>query len=126
MATHVDEIKRLFAYHYWATHKLLTVVGALTPEEYSREVAGSYGSIRNTLVHTLSAEWGWLDRCGGTPRGPRLQAEDYPTGEYLVDAWTRVEGYVGSFLATLRDDDLARTVEYSFDPSKKHASTVEE
>src|SRR3954463_2541435 len=61
MPTHVDELERLFGYHYWATHKLLKVVATLTDEEYARDVAGTYGSVRNTLVHTLSAEWGWLD-----------------------------------------------------------------
>ena len=36
------------------------MVGAmqtLTPEEFTRSVAGSYESIRNTLVHVLSAEY---------------------------------------------------------------------
>jgi uncharacterized damage-inducible protein DinB len=113
MSTHVDEIKRLFAYHYWATHKLLKVVGALTPEEYSREVAGTYGSVRNTLVHTLSAEWGWLDRCGGWPRGEKLNADQYPTPASLIEQWAKVEAKVNEFLATVTDDQLNGVVEFT-------------
>ena len=64
-----SDLRRLYDYNYWANGKLLAVVSQLTPEEFTREVSGSYGSIRNSLVHVLSAEWGWLDRCGGRARG---------------------------------------------------------
>ena len=113
MPTHVDEIKRLFAYHYWATHKLLEVVGALTPEEYSREVAGTYRSVRNTLVHTLSAEWGWLDRCGGWPRGEKLNPDQYPTPQSLIDQWAKVEDKVNEFLADTTPEQLNGVVEFA-------------
>lgn len=115
--THVDEIKRLFGYHYWATHKLLTVVATLTPEEYGREVAGTYGSVRNTLVHTLSAEWGWLERCGGWPRGDKLNPEQYPTPATLIDQWTKVEGKVNEFLAGISPEQLDGVVEFKIGPT---------
>jgi uncharacterized damage-inducible protein DinB len=109
-----DDLRRLFDYHYWATHELLAVVAPLTPDEFTRDVAGSYGSVRNTLVHVMSAEWGWIDRCGGTPRGERLQAERYPTPESLVEEWTRVEGYARDFLAAVSEEQLAGEVEFRF------------
>jgi uncharacterized damage-inducible protein DinB len=68
--------------------------------------------VRNTLVHVLSAEWGWLGRCGGPERGPALKPEDYPTVESLVRTWRTVEGHVREFLATLKDEDLARDTEF--------------
>src|SRR3954466_10210266 len=117
MATHVDEIKRLFAYHYWATHKLLNVVAALTVEEYTRELAGSYGSVRNTLVHTLSAEWGWLDRCGGWPRGDKLNADNYPTPASLIEQWATVEAKMNEFLAEVTEEQLNGVVEFTIGAS---------
>jgi uncharacterized damage-inducible protein DinB len=110
---HVRDLERLYDYHYWANARLLGVVSQLTPEQFTQSVAGSYGSVRNTLVHVLSAEWGWLERCGGPARGERLKPEDYPTVESLVQAWTRVEGYVRGFLSGLGDDDLARGIEFT-------------
>jgi uncharacterized damage-inducible protein DinB len=68
----------IFDYSYWANEKLFRVVGSLAPEEFTRHVAGSYGSVQNTLVHALSTEWGWLDRCGGLQRGSRLEPENIP------------------------------------------------
>ena len=56
---------------YWANRKLFEVFSQITPEQFTQPVSASYGSIRNTLVRMMSTEWGWLDRSGGTPRGPR-------------------------------------------------------
>src|SRR5258705_2038163 len=82
----VADVQELYSYGNWANRKLLDALAALTDEEFSRTVGGSYGSIRNTLVHALSAEWGWLGRCGAQPdRGARLQSEDYPTIQSVVD-----------------------------------------
>ena len=108
----VKDLERLYDYGYWANKKLLAVVSQLTPEQFTRTVAGSYGSVRNTMVHTLSAEWGWLDRCGGHERGPALKGDDYPTVESLLETWVRVEGWVRAFLAELNDEELDRKVEY--------------
>jgi uncharacterized damage-inducible protein DinB len=65
----VKDLERLCDYGYWANHEILAVAAHLTPEQFRQTVAGSYGSVRNTMVHILSAEWGWLDRCGGHERG---------------------------------------------------------
>lgn len=109
----VSDLERLYDYSYWANRKLFRVISQLTPEQFTGTVAGSYGSIRNTLVHTMSAEWGWLDRCGGTKRGPQLKAEDYPTFESVLQTWTEVETYVREFLSGLKDEDLSRNVDFT-------------
>ncbi|HEY9517785.1 MAG TPA: DinB family protein [Gemmatimonadales bacterium] len=109
----VSDLERLYDYHYWANRKLLGVVAWLTPEQFTRRVAGSYGSVRNTLVHVLSAEWGWLDRCGGPKRGERLNPEDYPTVDSVTQAWMRVEGYMRDFLSRLEDEALGRNIEFA-------------
>lgn len=109
----VKDLERLFEYGYWANRKLFDVIAKLSPEELTRQAGGSYGSVRNTLVHALSAEWGWLERCGGRPRGPALKADDYPTFESLRTKWAEVERYVREFLSTLKDEDLERVVEFA-------------
>lgn len=120
----VKDLERLYDYGYWANTKLLGVVSQLTPEEFTRAVAGSYGSVRNTLVHVLSAEWGWLDRCGGHKRGPALAPDDYPTVDVLVRSWSRVEGYVRDFLSSLKDEDLARVVEFTTPRGEKRTGIL--
>ncbi len=72
----VDHLRRVYDYNYWANEKLLGVVKQLTPQEFTRSVAGSYGSIRTTLVHVLSAEWGRPEAAVATwrPSAPRACA----------------------------------------------------
>ena len=108
----VKDLEGLYDYGYWANKKLLQAVSPLTPEQFTQVVAGSYGSIRNTLVHILSAEWGWLSRCGGPERGPALKPTDYPTVETVVHTWGTVEANVRAFLSKLKDEDLVRQAEY--------------
>ena len=109
----VEHLKALFDYSYWANSGLRDVLSHVTTEQFTQPVAGSYGSIRNTMVHMVSAEWGWLERCGGATRGPALNAQDYPTVTALFDQWRYVEARVREFLSTLQDDDLGRVVEFT-------------
>jgi uncharacterized damage-inducible protein DinB len=120
----VKDLERLYDYSYWANRKLFQVASQLTPEQFTQKVAGSYGSIRNTLVHVLSAEWGWLERCGGPRRGPALKPDDYPTLESLVEVWSRVEGDAREFLAKLKDEDLTRTVEFTNPRGEKRSGVL--
>jgi uncharacterized damage-inducible protein DinB len=117
----VADIQHLYDYSCWANDRLLAVVSELSPDQFTQIVAGSYGSIRNTLVHILSAEWGWLDRCGGPPRGQRLKAEDFPTVESLKELWTRVQGDMRALLASLTEADLARHVDFAFGTGPKQS-----
>lgn len=117
----VSDLERLYDYHYWATKQLIGVVSQLTSEQFTQSVAGSYGSVRNTLVHVLSAEWGWLERCGGPARGERLNPQDYPTVDTLIGAWVRVEAYMRAFLSGLKEDDLPRDVEFAIGGGPKHS-----
>src|SRR2546421_2074670 len=108
----VADLQTLYDYTYWANNRLFAVINELTPEQFTQNVAGSYGSIRNTLVHMMSAEWAWIDRCGGPARGPALKAEDFPTFDSIVEQWTIVESYAREFLGTLNDADLQRIIEF--------------
>lgn len=109
----VQDLEALFDYSYWANARLRDVLSQVTPEQFTQPVAGSYGSIRNTMVHILSAEWGWLERCGGAARGPALNAENFPTVSSVFDLWRYVESRLREFLSTLEDTDLDRVVEFA-------------
>jgi uncharacterized damage-inducible protein DinB len=107
-----QDLADLFEYSYWANNKFARVIETLSPEEFTRRTAGSYGSVRNTMVHALSTEWGWLDRCGGMRRGGRLEPDNYPTPESLLSDWRRVESGMREFLGGLTSEDMVRPVEY--------------
>ena len=122
----VKDLELLFDYAYWANGKLLSVISKLSPEEFKRPVGGSYESVRNTMVHILSAEWGWLSRCGGKERGPRLNAADFPSLESVLEVWGKVEGYVREFLSVLKDEDMVRNIEFVDDRAGSHSMPLVE
>ena len=109
----VADVQRVYDYSYWANRKLFAVMSALTPDQFTQNVAGSYGSIRNTLVHMMSAEWGWIERSGGAKRGPALKADDYPRLESVIATWREVESHLRAFLASLTDADLDRVTAFT-------------
>src|SRR4051812_29374948 len=114
----VADFERLYDYSCWANARLFDVVATLTPQQFTQTVAGSYESVRNTLVHILSAEWGWMERCGGPPRGEKLKPTDFPTAGSVITAWKRVEKDFRAFLMTLHDADLSKAVEFGFSPGE--------
>ena len=122
----VKDLERLYDYSYWANRKLLEAMSQLTPEQFARPVADSHGSVRNTMVHVLSAEWGWLGRCGGPERGAPLNPSDYPTVAALGDLWNRVEAYLREFLSKLTDEDLARPIEFAIGGTEKRSMPMGE
>jgi uncharacterized damage-inducible protein DinB len=117
----VKDLERLFDYSYWANQKLFAVMVQLTPEQFTQPLADNHGSIRNTTVHILSAEWGWLDRCGGRARGAALDPNNFQTVATLIESWHQVEGHVRTLLSALRDEDLSRIVEFVIGGTEKRA-----
>jgi uncharacterized damage-inducible protein DinB len=122
----VRDLATLFDYSYWANAKLFDVLSRLPEGDFSKSVAGSYGSIRNTLVHMLSAEAGWLDRCGGPPRGPKLNPDDFPTLASVTDRWTIVERQMRDFLAALTEAGIGRRIEFVIPGTPPHVMSIGE
>jgi uncharacterized damage-inducible protein DinB len=122
----VADLELLYDYGYWANRHLFQVLSQLPASDFTKSVAGSYGSIRNTLVHLMSAEWGWLDRCGGPQRGPSLRADDFADLESVVVAWRQVEGHVRGFLRALKDEDLGRVIEFQLGSGRQRSMRMGE
>jgi uncharacterized damage-inducible protein DinB len=122
----VKDLELCFDYGYWANQKLFDVLPQLTSQQFTEPFADNHGSIRNTLVHMLSAEWGWIGRCSGKERGPALDLAYYPTAAAVIDGWKQQESRVHAFLSTLRDADLSRLIEFSLGGGPKHSMPLGE
>jgi uncharacterized damage-inducible protein DinB len=122
----VNDLKSLFDYGHWANRKLFAVISQLTPDQFTKPLSGDHGSVRKTMVHILSAEWGWVRRCSGLERGTPLNPDDYPTAAAFVEAWKRVEAHTREFFSRLRDEDLTRIIEFAIGGSEKRSMPVGE
>jgi uncharacterized damage-inducible protein DinB len=76
-----DDIQLLFEYDRWANNSVLQAASALSVEQFTRDLGGSFGSVRDTLVHIVSGEWGWLT----------IFKERSLTSAFVTDLWNRIE-----------------------------------
>lgn len=108
----VEEIKELYAYNRWANRRLLDAVSRLGSGEYTRELGSSFPSVRDTLVHILSAEWVWLSRWRGRSPAGIPDSWDVSTFDGLRAQWTEVERDQQAFVSDLTEGALGRSIAY--------------
>jgi uncharacterized damage-inducible protein DinB len=65
-----DDIQLLYEYDRWANNRVLQAASALSAEQFTRDLGGSFCSVRDTLVHIVSGEWGWLEYWKSTSYSP--------------------------------------------------------
>jgi uncharacterized damage-inducible protein DinB len=75
-----DDIQLLYEYDRWANNRVLQAASILKAEEFTRDLGGSFRSVRDTLVHIIGCEWGWLT-CWREPS---------PSSAFNTDLWTRL------------------------------------
>jgi uncharacterized damage-inducible protein DinB len=74
-----DDIGLLYEYDRWANNRVLQATSALSPEQFTRDLKGSFRSVRDTLVHIVGGEWGWL----------AYWKEPSPSSDFLKMLWDR-------------------------------------
>jgi uncharacterized damage-inducible protein DinB len=57
----------------------LQAAGALSDEQFTRDLGGSFRSVRDTLLHIIGGEWGWLT----------YWKEPNPSATFARDLWDR-------------------------------------
>ena len=104
------EVARLFDYNRWANARAFEGASALSAEELSRSVGGSFASVLGTLTHLVGAEWVWLERWHG--RSPRALPTDFATVDDLRRRLAEVEEGQEAVLAGLTPERLASKITY--------------
>ena len=74
-----DDIQLLYEYDRWANNSVLQAASTLNAEEFTRDLGGSFRSVRDTLAHIVHSEQGWLT-CWKEPS---------PSSGFVMDFWTR-------------------------------------
>ena len=76
-----DDILLLYEYDRWANNRVLQAASGLSPEQFTRDLGGGFRSVRDTLVHIIAGEWGWLTYWKATS----------PSSAFLTNLWDRVD-----------------------------------
>lgn len=91
-----DDIQLLFEYDRWANSSVLQAASTLSVEQFTRDLGGSFRSVRDTLVHIVAGEWGWLT----------IWKESGLTSAFVTELWDRV--YAAFDPNTYGDIDIVR------------------
>jgi uncharacterized damage-inducible protein DinB len=108
-----EDAGRLLDYTVWANHRAMRAAATLSGDDFKRELGSSHGGVRGTLVHTMGAEWIWLERWKGVSPTRPLDEAEFPDIMAVRDRWTVIEEHRASWFASLREDALAETIRYT-------------
>ena len=96
-----EAIRSLYRYNAWANARILDTAERLD--------GARFASVRDTLVHTMSAQWLWLERWNG--RSPRtvIEAPGFPDVASIRARWAGIELGTQAFVAGLTEPPPSST-----------------
>src|SRR2546430_11787097 len=99
----LDVIRSMYRYNEWANRRILDTSAGLTPAQLLEGGGASFDSIRDTLVHTMGAQWVYLERWQG--RSPRafFDAASFPDLHPIRARWDGIERDTHAVVAALTD-----------------------
>jgi uncharacterized damage-inducible protein DinB len=108
----VQDVRTLIDFHYWARDRMLNAVEPLSPEQFTRNMGNSFGSVRDTIAHIYGAEWIWLSRWRGESPAALPAPEIFPDVASARAAWREHEAKMRGFFGPLDQDALNRVIEF--------------
>lgn len=119
-----DDIQLLYKYDRWANNRVLEAASALSDEQFARDLGGSFRSVRDTLVHIIAGEWGWLSYWK-TPfdspafvadlrkrRDAMFDLDRFPNVASVQLKWAAVEKEQSEFVSRLTEEALAKMLPF--------------
>jgi uncharacterized damage-inducible protein DinB len=107
----LDVIKYTYHYNRWATELLLDALEPLSPEELNAPGCSGNGSIRDTLAHLLSVQWGWINwfqekMTIAQATGKLIAGEEIPTVAEARRRWGPIAEQTDAYIATLDEEHM--------------------
>ena len=109
----LQELRMLLDYHYWARDRILDAAEQLTPDQLTRNLGSSFGSIRDTLAHAYAAEWAWCQRWQGVSPASLLPPDVFPDIVTLRLKWAALEADVRTVLDRTGEPGVDRVIAYT-------------
>jgi len=118
----LQELRTLCDYSRWANLRIVDACGALTSEQFTRDLGSSFPSVRDTMVHVMLAEWVWLERCHGAAPAKFQPGSDFPTLEAVLAHWQSID--LSGYAASISGNDLERIVHFRRMDASPHTSVL--
>ena len=107
-----NEIMTIFNYNFWAFERVWECISQISDEQFVQEIDYSTGSIRNLVVHIMSANRNWMSRLQGTEMPPRLVFEDFDSLSKTKAKWDELRKELRDYLDCLTKEQLEESVNW--------------
>jgi uncharacterized damage-inducible protein DinB len=119
-----EDIRLLYEYDRWANHRVFQAAAKLTAEEFTRDLGGSFRSVRDTLVHIVAGEWSWFEYWNATSPDPAFLGDLRSRREVLFNLgsfleidtvelkWAEIERMQIEFVNAVTDELLRKLIPF--------------
>jgi uncharacterized damage-inducible protein DinB len=95
---------KLIEFNKWANRRILEQVKMLPNDLFTKELGGSFPSIRLTMLHLLESDWIWMNRWRGIPILEIPQDWSTDTALDLITFWTPLQDQMEAIVRDLATD----------------------
>jgi uncharacterized damage-inducible protein DinB len=107
-----NEINMIFDYNFWAFERVWESICQISDEQFVEQIDYSTGSIRNIVVHIMSANRNWMARLKAAEITPRLVYEDFISLSQTKTKWNELRKELLDYLNFLTQEQLEETVSW--------------
>lgn len=119
-----DDIQLLYEYDRCANNKVLQAASALSTEAFTRDLGGSFSSVRDTLLHIIGGEWIWLAYWRmpshsparltdlRTERDTQFKPDAFPDVAALQSKWSEIEKQQTEFVDQITNELLEKMLPF--------------
>lgn len=107
-----EDIQLLYNYNKWANATVLKSVAPLNTDELTRQLGGSFPSVRDTLVHIMAGEWIWLRRWKGVSPRVLFEPAEFPNLDAVRTKWAEIETEQMDFVRQVTEESLKEVITY--------------
>ena len=107
-----EDLGRLLAYTEWANHRVIRATATLSADDWKRDLKSSHGGVRGTLVHTMWAEWVWLERWKGLPNPAVSDEGEFTDVTVLSERWRVLNGHRQAWFRSLAESVVAAPLSF--------------
>jgi uncharacterized damage-inducible protein DinB len=108
-----NDLLDLIRYNDWANERMMEAIRSVSEESRRAPITSSFGSLRETLGHMVSAEWIWLQRWNGQSpaTAPGWVASD--STDRFIERLAEIRKQRLAWLWELDEAAFEKTVDYS-------------
>jgi uncharacterized damage-inducible protein DinB len=119
----LDHIRRIYEYNYWCNQLIMDTAEKLSDEQFDQQTQFPINTLKETLVHTMSAERVYRMRLAGeSPSG--VEKDEFAGLQAIRDFWAEEEKQMMAYLDGIDDAAVAESFKYTVASTGKEYERV--